>query len=140
MKTRQNQLILLEQQGFYQIKFSNAQKTVRYTLLNQETEIFNKKVLRKNEEKKRWVRIQAQQKVSDLKIDTNRTKNRSLIRSFEIENFGIWNCDHPMLQNKIKALRTFQDTDGHTIKPEYLSVAFKDIIVILPNNWIDGES
>lgn len=75
-----------------------------------------------------------------------------LYRSFELDKFGVWNCDRPTLQTGIALKAKFVNKKGEELKLDWVTVAYKDFnglmqykdnnIKVLPNsaNMICGIS
>jgi hypothetical protein len=62
-------------------------------------------------------------------IDINQS-NR-LMRSFEIDGFGIWNCDRAISLNCIPITASFKDINGNSIELTNIAVLYKDFNGIL---------
>jgi len=62
-------------------------------------------------------------------VDINQS-NR-LMRSFEIDGFGVWNCDRAISLNCIPISATFKDINGNSIELTNIAVLYKDFNGIL---------
>jgi hypothetical protein len=50
-----------------------------------------------------------------------------IIRSFSINNFGIWNCDHPQLPNNaVPLITSYTDSLNQTLDLGPVAVVFKN--------------
>jgi len=63
-----------------------------------------------------------------------REKNRrsqemynEVVRTFQIEQFGIWNCDRPMLFYSEKLIADFIDQNGNSLNVNSFTAVYKDI-------------
>lgn len=59
--------------------------------------------------------------------------DNSLIRSFEINNFGVWNCDQPILQSaRLKIKAKYIDEEKNVLEMYNVNIFFKDLNAIFP--------
>lgn len=55
-------------------------------------------------------------------------------RTFQINRFGIWNCDRPMLRSGIDILASFQDEQGKPIQLEQTNLVYRELNAIFPQS------
>jgi hypothetical protein len=92
----------------------------RIALVNQSTIKYNKKKLNSQYEAKIY------------------EQNAALVRTFEINNFGTWNCDRPLQLNLNKANWQYENEAGESQEPELLSVAYKGMNGVVAGNDMGG--
>jgi len=85
------------------------------------------------EEQKRQMEAQ-QQKAADefLQMQNNLPKytvdmrlSTEIMRTFTINNFGVWNCDHPQYSNEMPLLANYTDDVNHGIAFTNVAVVYK---------------
>lgn len=132
---------------------------------NAETEVWNAKVRADNERLAReraerqaaWRQHQAarqqaalQQRQLNDELRKRQEKNRrsldmqsEIVRTFQIEQFGIWNCDEPIFINAKKMIVNFQDENGKVLSIGNYVAVYKDLNGIrtyIPNTPMDVPS
>ena len=55
----------------------------------------------------------------------------NILRNFEIDGFGIWNCDHPISEDAIKIIADFRDKNDSILKLRNIAVIYKTLKGIL---------
>lgn len=98
---------------------------------NQKTIQLNKIIEAKNAEMEKLnARIEADNKIIDEKNKVVRNYNftHRLLRSFEIDGFGIWNCDKPFEPGTTSTIKSFYvTTDRKDIKMHSINIIVKDL-------------
>ncbi len=91
--------------------------------LNIETAAENKRILNEIEKQNK---LQDSIKILWEKQDRANKLNQNLIRTFEIDGFGYWNCDQPIIQNAFYVKANFIDKENR-------SIDFLDVQAIVKN-------
>ncbi len=75
---------------------------------------------------KQFELLQEELKKDQEKYSQDLSKNNEIIRSFSINRFGIWNCDHPMIPNlEIPLFAKFETKSGKELFSLRPSVVYK---------------
>ena len=53
--------------------------------------------------------------------------NVQIIRTFNIEKFGVWNCDYPVLNSMKQITANFVDKEGNTLDLNSVTVVYKEL-------------
>lgn len=92
-------------------------------------------------EKAREIQEKRQKEYEEKVLKTGgRLMSNGIVRSFNIDGFGVWNCDNPNLvagEQKIVLKAVFQDEKGEVLNFEMVSSVYKDFNGILCNNSPD---
>ncbi len=105
---------------------ANKQAYIRDSIKNAEIDRDNEKTARLNkiiEAKNAEIdKINAEVEAQNKKIEKENIRNKNIsmnqytLRSFEVDGFGIWNCDKPLLiDNYVKLLPVYLDENGDSI-------------------------
>jgi hypothetical protein len=85
----------------------------------------------RNEDINKQLAIVAEQRrIEQEKIERDNPDialNNRLINSIQIDGFGIWNCDFPILQNGIPILAEFVNQSGSPIEVKHISIIAKGL-------------
>ena len=144
-----------EKEGIYMVMFSNEKRSVSYrtrpvfegksyekallvfkTRQKQYKLAVGKRFAKEEKIKERNKKIEAE----NQRIRDANKKAIGIVRSFNIDGFGVWNCDNPNLvpgEQKIVLKAIFQDEKGEVLKFEMVSSVYKDFNGILCNNSPD---
>lgn len=58
----------------------------------------------------------------EIAANTNNRKN--LLRSFQIESFGVYNCDRPIFKDRVRMEPVFVNEKGETMDVQQISIAY----------------
>lgn len=105
-----------------------AQENKRTEKLNALIEIRNREIEKLNANLEKQEKMRLEQRMSN-----------QIIRNFEIDGFGIWNCDRADSLNALPITATFKDENGNDIELTNVAVFFKSFNGILKfsNNKIE---
>ena len=97
--------------------------------------------LKKVREKAREIQEKRQKEYEEKALKTGgRLMSNGIVRSFNIDGFGVWNCDNPNLvagKQKIVLKAIFQDEKGEVLNFKMVSSVYKAFNGILCNNSPD---
>ncbi len=123
-----------ERPGTYNVTFSTANKQITfetYPILPQED--YEKALAKYKEEKAKADRIRDSiQKAIELERQRIEEQNRLIAQrvnnfytTVEINEFGVWNCDNPMLAEGRRLPVTFVDKNNKAITPAMICMVYK---------------
>jgi hypothetical protein len=104
---------------------TQLEENKRIERLNAIIEIRNKEIVKQNKI------IEAQNKETEKRNAIRKKEydefnlSRKLLRSFEIDGFGIWNCDRAISLNCLPIVATFKDNKGNPIELTNIAVLYK---------------
>ena len=110
----------------------NALENLRIAQLNTLILVRNRKIeaeiSKEQEEQKKMEYEEAEKELAEQTIS----------RTFQLERFGVWNCDNPALVKSIQLTALFIDKKGKELKLPYTKVIFKDFngLMDFPGNWL----
>ena len=110
---------------------------------NAEIELQDRIAKEKMEEQKR---INEQNEIKYQKLLKEAQRRAEIFRSFEINSFGIWNCDRPILKSGVTIYATFEDTKGNDLDLNQVTLVYKELngvvsfggdkIMVLPDSGV----
>ncbi len=108
----------IEEQNKFFIEQQKRYKIYLDSLIKQ-NEIANAEAQKKVAEEKRKIaeetrKMDSIENTFDTKVDLN-VLNTRLIRSFQIDNFGVWNCDQPIQENEVPITVNYRNGDNKNI-------------------------
>lgn len=125
--------------------FTQLEENKRIERLNAIIEIRNREIEKQNKIiEQRNKEIQIRKKEIEKQIQTNQeeiekqnaiakkiyedfNKANNLVRSFQIDGFGIWNCDRVLQLNGVNIIAQFKDTKGNKIEINNIAVIYKSV-------------
>ena len=115
----------------------NKEQHVKDSINDAEIERDNVKIARVNKITEAKNKIVDEKNKSIIKHN-NDIISKQLVRNFEIDGFGIWNCDHPEYQNPIGIYATFKNTNGDFISLTGITMFYEGFngILSVKNNTI----
>jgi len=81
---------------------------------------------------------QEEQKKIEYEEAEKELAEQTISRTFQLERFGVWNCDNPSLVKSIQLSALFIDKKGKELKLPYTKVIFKDFngLMNFPGNLL----
>ena len=68
-----------------------------------------------------------------LEIQEGYNMHNEIIRTFQIEQFGIWNCDNPVLRKGFPVIVNFKDKQGNDLEFTHLTTVIKSFNGVFQN-------